>query len=199
MVRPHLLRWPQQLNMTTKDLLPVKMQMKVANGSKLHLLGGVILRLTNQQRHITIGQTVFVTREATKFYLNRETCELLELYLPTFTDTVAELTTDTAETSSTTPTQDTTPAAACGCPHRAQPPPRPTAPPVSPTPENRQQLEEHLLDLYSASSFNTCKHQTLPLMTGPPLCLKIDPLAAPLVQLIMHEELEKGEGFYRRT
>ena len=64
-----------KLDMSTQDLLPVRLQMRVANGSKLHLLGGVILRLTNRLRDITIGQTVFVTREATKFRFAKDEVE----------------------------------------------------------------------------------------------------------------------------
>ena len=126
-----------KLDMSTQDLLPVRLQMRVANGSKLHLLGGVILRLTNRLRDITIGQTVFVTREATKFYLNRETCELLQLYVPHFSESVAEPVTEATASVHAAITRDTASTAACGCPRRTTPPPRPTAPPVPPTPENR--------------------------------------------------------------
>ena len=188
-----------KLDMSTQDLLPVRLQMRVANGSKLHLLGGVILRLTNRLRDITIGQTVFVTREATKFYLNRETCELLQLYVPHFSESVAEPVTEATASVHAAITRDTASTAACGCPRRTTPPPRPTAPPVPPTPENRQKLQEHLLELYGPSTFNCCEHQTLPLMSGPPLRLKIDPLATPTahhspipVPLHWQEEVKAG-------
>ncbi len=39
-----------------------------------------------------------------------------------------------------------------------------------------EQLEQYLLDTYHPSTFNTCEHQTLPLMEGPPM---IDPQATP--------------------
>ena len=67
----------------------------------------------------------------------------------------------------------------CTCPTRAPPPPRPTSLPFPATEANRGLLEQHLLDLYAASSFNVCEHQPLPMMTGPPLRLNIDPLATP--------------------
>ena len=67
----------------------------------------------------------------------------------------------------------------CTCPTRAPPPPRPTSLPFPATEANQGLLEQHLLDLYAASSFNVCEHQPLPMMTGPPLRLNINPLATP--------------------
>ena len=41
-------------------------------------------------------------------------------------------------------------------------------------------LQQYLLEYYKASTFNTCEHQTLPLMDCPPLKLMVDPNAAPV-------------------
>ncbi len=65
----------------------------------------------------------------------------------------------------------------CSCPTRAPPPDKPTTLPFPGTIDNRHKLERHLLDLYSASAFNVSEHQPLPLMSGPPLSLSIDPTA----------------------
>ena len=67
----------------------------------------------------------------------------------------------------------------CSCPTRAPPPDKPTNLPFPGTIDNRHKLERHLLDLYSASAFNVCEHQPLPMMSGPPLSLSIDPTATP--------------------
>ena len=67
----------------------------------------------------------------------------------------------------------------CSCPTRSPPPPRPAGLPYPATPENRARLEQHLLQTYASSSFNTCEHQPLPMMAGPPLSLSIDPNAVP--------------------
>lgn len=67
----------------------------------------------------------------------------------------------------------------CQCPRRSKPPIRPTGPPIPATEENRGKLEETLRQLYRSSAFNTCEHQQLPLMTGPPLRLMINKLATP--------------------
>ena len=42
-----------------------------------------------------------------------------------------------------------------------------------------EDCQQYLLDYYNSSTFNTCEHQTLPLMEGPPMRLMIDPHASP--------------------
>ena len=66
----------------------------------------------------------------------------------------------------------------CGCPLRTQTP----GPPELMKPIDQYKSEELrriLLDHYKASTFNLCKHQTLPMMEGPPLELHVDPSARP--------------------
>ena len=48
------------------------------------------------------------------------------------------------------------------------------------TEANRAALEKHLLKIYAQSTFNTCTHQPLPRMTGPPLRLMLDEDATPI-------------------
>ena len=40
---------------------------------------------------------------------------------------------------------------------------------------NVPELKQWLMDFYASTAFNTCKHQLLPLMTGEPLHLYMDP------------------------
>ena len=75
--------------------------------------------------------------------------------------------------------EPTAPQKTCSCPTRAPPPPRPTSLPFPATEANRGKLEQYLHDLYAASVFNVCEHQPLPMMSGPPLSLNIDPNATP--------------------
>ena len=67
----------------------------------------------------------------------------------------------------------------CSCSQRAPLPEMPTSLPFPGTEENRHRLERYLLDHYAASAFNVCEHQPLPMMSGPPLSLTIDPKAIP--------------------
>ncbi len=60
-------------------------------------------------------------------------------------------------------------------------------------------MEKYLLETYSASAFNICEYQTLPMMSGPPLALNIDPTATPKpchtpIPITIHwqEEVKRG-------
>ena len=68
----------------------------------------------------------------------------------------------------------------CDCPCRQKPPPKPTSLPYPATAENRDNIEKWLLDYYKSSTFNVCEHQPLPMMSGPPLRLMIDPNGTPI-------------------
>ena len=47
-------------------------------------------------------------------------------------------------------------------------------------PENRRELEEWILKIYSPGAFNVCKHQPMPSTAGPPLKIFVDPAATPV-------------------
>ena len=68
----------------------------------------------------------------------------------------------------------------CDCLPRLIPRDRPNKLPFKCVPENNQKMKEWLLERYSSSTFNKCKHQLLPSMTGPPLKIHIDPDAVPV-------------------
>ena len=68
--------------------------------------------------------------------------------------------------------------AECGCLKRTMAP----DPPILDFPateENRERMKNLLLKHYASSTFNTCQHQPLPLMHGPPLELHTDPNVKP--------------------
>ena len=70
--------------------------------------------------------------------------------------------------------------ATCDCPRRQPPPLPPKELPFPAVEDNREKLEQWLLSYYKASTFNTCHHQPLLPMEGPPLRLMIDPDAKPV-------------------
>ena len=59
--------------------------------------------------------------------------------------------------------------APCGCPKRTPPPAKPSEMPFTPINENREKLEQWILQHYASSAFNVCEHQTLPKMNAKPL------------------------------
>ena len=87
-------------------------------------------------------------------------------------------------TQNTTPNTHNTQKSAlttpCNCPPRQKPPPRPTELPHPANETNRALLEKWLLNYYASSTFNTCEHQPLPFMHGPPMRLMVNPNAVPV-------------------
>ena len=81
------------------------------------------------------------------------------------------------------PTEDTS---KCICFQWELPPPKPSALPFPATEENYQKLENWLKSYYASSTFNTCSHQSLPMMNTKPLCLMIDPNATLVAHHTIH-------------
>ena len=151
--------------------------MHAANKSSISVLGTIILRLKSTASKRETIQMTYITGNVSKLFLSLEACIELGLLHDSFpsipkaiSDSVHEVT-----NVNSTPEEDRP----CRCPTRSLPPPVPTTLPLPATEENRTKLEEHLRDMYRASTFNVCEHQTLPLMSGPPLRLAIDTEATP--------------------
>ena len=68
----------------------------------------------------------------------------------------------------------------CDCPRREI---APDPPKLNKSVElyTKNELKEIILEHYKSSTFNTCKHQQLPLMQGPPLELHVDQRVKPYV------------------
>ena len=179
----------KRLGLTTKDLLPVRLKMRAANDSPITILGAILIRLAEPQGKRSTTQMVYITDHVDKIFLSQEACADLGI-IPTGFPTTRCDSADNPDTSNQDrrptqdhPNQDRRPdqdaPRTCSCPQRAQPPTKLTEAPFPPTQENRGKLESFLLKRYQASSFNTCEHQPLPRMDGPPLRLMIDPNATP--------------------
>ena len=68
----------------------------------------------------------------------------------------------------------------CNCSKQQSLPSRPENLPFLPIEENNNKMEQWLLNRFSASTFNSCPHQPLPMMTGPPISIHIDPATKPM-------------------
>lgn len=121
-----------------------------------------------------------MTNHTDKLFLSREACTDLGIISQQFpTVNKAGETSFHNSISSATTATTATPQQECHCPKRTKPPPIPTSLPYPATEANRGKLQQYLPDYYSSSIFNTCEHQTLLLMEGPPMRLMIDPQATP--------------------
>ena len=164
----------QQLGLTKNDLIPVKMRMHAANDRPINILGAIILRISGVDQNNNITETrqmTYITKNSNSVFLSKAACIDLGMISENF-PTVVGL--------SSSSNLITDKHLSCNCPKRELPPPLPSKLPFPATSENRSKLQDYLLDYYKSSTFNTCEHQPLPLMSGPPLKLCIDPNADPV-------------------
>ncbi|CAB4041678.1 Hypothetical predicted protein, partial [Paramuricea clavata] len=182
----------ERFGLQQKDLIPVTMRMVAANNKGINILGATILRFSGRSKSgatLETRQITYVTSDSERLFLSREACVAFGMISETF-PTVGEaspLTTlplSDASPGNTNTTPKQTPQSAltapCNCPLRQKPPPRPTQPPFPANNANRAHLQQWFLDYYAASTFNTCEHQPLPLMHGPPMRLMVNPDATPV-------------------
>ena len=168
------------LRLQRSNLIPVTMKMSAANNRGINIIGALPLRITGTSpsgtKHTT-RQLVYFTDSTNRMFLSKQACSALGIISKNF-PTVGE----THSTSDTSASPDTSISKDCHCPRRQLPPPLPVALPYSPTEENLDKLQNWLLNHYKTSTFNICEHQPLPMMSGPPLRLMIDPEATPVAR-----------------
>ena len=203
----------KELHLEKRDLIPSTHTMKSASGNQIPIWGAILARITTAGKETR--QMLYVSPVANKLYLSLSSCKDLGLVQGSFpgnqvTATIRNNPTMTHQAGAPTgeqaakvtryrpatpiaPINPTNPTKSCSCPSRSQPPAWPTSLPFPATEANRQRMEEYLLNLYSSSLFNTCEHQTLPMMTGPPLALLIDPNANPNLATTQYQSLYTGK------
>jgi len=166
-----------QLGLTKRHLIPTNMRMKAANTEPIGIIGALILRLTGhkkgQEQHTT-RQIVYITESTEKIFLSMEACTALGLLPSNFPNIGSTSSLEYDNQSGSDGTNQ------CGCPPRQTPPPLPKSLPFPATEENREKIEQWLLTYYKSSTFNVCEYQPLPMMSGPPMNIMIDPNAKPL-------------------
>ena len=193
-----------QLNMTSEDtvnklgyrgaaLFPVNTNVASASNIKIHILGGIILKVTatNTTTGVTLSckQLFYVSNQVSETYLSRDCCLQLQTIPPDFPSigscppdmglvAASNVVPSLAPCSNSgIPSTSDTP---CTCPRRTLPPSAPATLPCPATEENLPILKQFILDRYASSAFNCCEHQPLPLMKGSePLRLFVDPKATP--------------------
>ena len=172
-----------RLGLTPSDLIPVTMRMHAADNKDINILGTTMLHITAKNANGRIFETrqmVYITDCSEKFFLSRGACVDLHIIPKDFPKIGETAHFCYAVLRNETGSPDSSPTNLCDCPRRRKPPPPPRRLPFPATDDNRERLQKYLLDFYRSSTFNTCDHQPLPLMEGPPLELMIDPTANPV-------------------
>lgn len=180
-----------KLGIPASEIIPVTTQMRSADNDNISLIGAVFMELSGKDEYGTeysSKQMVYIAKGTEAFYLNRSACYELGIIsnkFPTIGEYGNRLKT-AAVGQSHSPAQDTratevTPIelAPCGCPKRTRPS-LIAKPPCELSENNREFLQNYLLEQFSMSTFNVCTHQLLPEMHGPPMRLMVDRTAKPV-------------------
>ena len=176
------------------DLSPVSLSLNAANKSPITIHGAFFARFegcSHNGDRVSCRSMVYVSRDVKSLYLSYDT--MLELgiidsdfpVVGKFSPTLKP-----AKTNNVYPSGSTSAGSICGatrddgaicdCPKRAGVPDRPASLQFQCTPENNGMMKEWLLSRYCSSKFNTCPHQGLPEMTGPPVDIHLRQEARPV-------------------
>ena len=195
-----------KLGFKESDFLPVEYRMNAVNKNSINIIGAIILRLRGSDKEgypLESAQICYITPDTDKMFISREACidlGLITSSFPMFGDVSQAKDPqpsypDSASSAKDSRDQNNT----CECPDRSLPPPIPTKLPFSPTEDNVDKLKQWLLNYYASSTFNICPHSPLPLMSGPPVKLMIDPAAKPVCRSYTHTSTftlaRKGKGW----
>ena len=162
------------LGLRRADLIPCKTRMKSAGGTDLGTIGAFVACLeatTKEGKVVRSKQLAYVCQKVQSFYLSKTAMQDLGIVPRKLEPTVSVC--EEADDD-----ED-----GCRCPPRGSvPPPCPDKLPEGLTdkPEDIPKIKAWLLDTFASTVFNTCEHQALPLMTGEPLRIYIDPKAKPV-------------------
>ena len=171
----------RHLGLNISHLIPTSMRMRAANQNAIVIVGALVLWLTattESGQAMTTRQIVYFTHSTDKFFLSLEACKDLGIVPKTFPHVESDMI--DASPPHSDDTEKIPEENYCDCPPRQNPPSIPTALPFPATEENREKLEQWLLDYYKGSTFNICQHQILPMMSGPPMRLLIEDDATPV-------------------
>ena len=165
----------KELGISKATLFDTNMELSAANKKKMTVLGCIPVllaaRAIDKQMSEPIHVMMYIVDELQEVFLSREAMEELKIIPETF-----PLALPSCKKGEVNKVDSRF--AECGCLRRTTAPDPPKLP-LNATEQNRKALREYLLDFYAASTFNTCEHQPLPLMHGPPLELHVDPKARP--------------------
>ena len=162
----------RQLGLKERDLVPVSRKMRAVNNEEIALSGAAFLTLSGRDKEGALHEApvmVYVSPAVDTLYLSCAAMEQLRIISDSF-----------PEVGSAAVLKDVGhQLAACGCPRRSPPPDTPRELPFKVTAENTEKMRQWILSRYAASTFNTCPHQPLPAMTGPPMSIWVKPDAEP--------------------
>ena len=195
---------PIALGVDPKKLIPVSRSLCTSTQGSITLTGALFVTLSAQDsagKSHTARVMVYISPDVSEFYLSRHAQEQLKIIPTSYPQVGAAAAIQCPAPCDENPAPHTAPEPAgapthgpplnmnpvmsndvgCDCPKRALPPGRPATLPFAPTAANTARMRDWLVERYSASTFNKCPHQPLPVMTGPPMKVNINEDATPYV------------------
>ena len=164
------------------------MDLVAANKSPIKIEGAALLRISGISPHgriVSCASMVYISSQAKGFFLLREAMIDLGIISNQF-PTIGENVHNNPESSGSLhsvnanqPTPLSNKPAQCNCPRRTEVPPLPEKLSFPCSAENNSKMEKWLLEYFKSSTFNTCPHQPLPSMSGPPVAIHVDENAKP--------------------
>jgi hypothetical protein len=176
------------------DLIPTQYNMVGINKTKVKLLVVLFARILGWGKFVETKETrqsMYVMSQCDHLYLSEEACLTLEILLKDF-QRIGAATEDCGNASHDTEV-------VCNWPPWSSPLPKVTTIPrellppsyfdlparavkdraevlVDFTEETHAKMKLWVLDRYASTVLNTCKHQLLPMISGPELMLHVDPV-----------------------
>ena len=160
------------MGISRHDLIPTNHGLISASQTQLNVLGAVLIQLQSGSRFTK--QMLYICDNVQGAYLSESAQIDIGIIPKNYPNTMSHVASNVPDNAINTDT-----IAPCGCPRRQAPPPIPTNPPFPPTEENQEKIQQWILEYYSASAFNVCPHQPLPVMVGSPLKFHFRPDAEP--------------------
>jgi hypothetical protein len=158
------------LGLKKSDLVKCETGLSAVNGERINILGAIFLHLSGKDMDMgkvaTTVVQVYVMLATKRFYLSRQAMKQLGIIGPDFPRINMAMMAGIEK--------DDTVKAPCGCPRHAPPPARPKSLPFPVTEGNIPAMKMWLLERFSASTFNTCIHQRLPMMKTEPIRIHVN-------------------------
>ena len=165
-----------------QDLLRVDKRITMANKEEITIIAAVLLALessTAAGEKVCTSASIFVSSSTYHFYLSCTTFTQLSILDSPFPNTGAGIRTPVAAHLQVSTPRLTS----CGCLSRTSPPPCPSTGPLVPVPPKQLngKMRVWLMNKFASSTFNQCPHQPLPIMTGPPMAIRVTPDTHPTI------------------
>ena len=168
----------KELGIDRSILFKTNMELSAANKKLMTVIGCIPVlisaRTTGKKMSNPVNVMLYVVEELKEVFLSREALKNLQIIPETFPLAPEHSPEDNENYVHAVYDK----VAECGCLRRNTAPDPPNLH-LEATEDNRKALRQCLLDHYASSTFNTCEHQPLPLMHGPPLEFHVDSTVKP--------------------